>query len=109
MEVTKVSTSDSTATLNVEIVESDYAQKYQSELKKLAREASIPGFRPGKVPVGMMKKRFGTSVMVDVINQLVSEGLTNYIAENKLSLIGEPIPAEEQKQVDFENQKEFEF
>jgi trigger factor len=109
MEVTKVSTGDSTAKLNIEIVESDYAQKYQSELKKLAREASIPGFRPGKVPVGMMKKRFGTSVMVDVINQLVSEGLTNYIAENKLSLIGEPIPAEEQKQVDFENQKEFEF
>lgn len=109
MEVTKVSTGDSTAKLNIEIVESDYAQKHQSELKKLAREASIPGFRPGKVPVGMMKKRFGISVMVDVINQLVSEGLSNYIAENKLSLIGEPIPAEEQKQVDFENQKEFEF
>ncbi len=109
MNISKVDTGDLTAMLKVEIAESDYSQKYNNELKKMARDAAIPGFRPGKVPVGMIKKRFGTSVLVDVINKLLSEELNNYLKDSKLRLFGEPLPSEQQTPVDFESQKDFEF
>ncbi len=109
MNVTNIETGDLTATLKIEIAESDYAQKLQNELKKLAREASIPGFRPGKVPVGMIKKRFGTSVLLDVINKTLSETINDFVKDSKKHIFGEPLTSEDQKPVDFETQKDFEF
>lgn len=109
MNISKVDTGELTAMLKVEIAESDYSQNLNNELKKLARDAAIPGFRPGKVPVGMIKKRFGTSVLVDVINKLLSTELNNYLKDSELRMFGEPIPSTQQTPVDFESQKDFEF
>lgn len=109
MNISKVDTGELTAMLKVEIAESDYSLNYNNELKKLARDAAIPGFRPGKVPVGMIKKRYGTSVLVDAINKLLSTELNNYLKDSELRMFGEPIPSTQQTPVDFESQKDFEF
>jgi trigger factor len=109
MNFTKIDTGDLTATLKIEITESDYAQKVENELKKMAREASIPGFRPGKVPVGMIKKRFGTSVLLDVINKILSEAINDFVKNSEKEIFGEPVTSVDQKPMDFETQKDFEF
>ena len=70
----------------------------------------MPGFRVGKVPMGMIKKLYGRTIMVDEINKLISDNLTKYIVDNKLNLLGEPLPSEkEQKEIDWDNQENFEF
>lgn len=109
MNITKESTGELTATLKLEIVESDYQKKYQDELKKFARQASIPGFRPGKVPVGMIEKRYGISILMEQINKMVNDELNNFIQSEKLSVLGDPIPNAEKGIVNFETQKDFDF
>lgn len=98
------------ATLTVEIVKEDYAPAVKKELKKIKDTASIPGFRPGMAPASMIQKRFGRDVMIDEINKLVSGKLYEYIRENKIAILGEPMPhAGEQKPLDFDNQEDYEF
>jgi len=109
MNITKETTGDLTATLKLEIAEADYQKKYQDELKKFARQAAIPGFRPGKVPVGMIEKRYGMSILMEQINKLVNDELNTFIQNEKLSLLGDPIPNAEKDSVNFETQKDFEF
>lgn len=109
MNISRENTGDLTATLKVQIVEEDYAEKVQKALNELKRKANIPGFRAGKVPFGMVKKMYGTSVMADEVNKLLSDSLNNYVVENKLNILGAPIPSEDQEQVDFNTQTEFVF
>lgn len=109
MNITKEQTGELTATLKVEVKESDYNADYQQELKKYARQSVIPGFRPGKVPVGMIEKKYGTAIRADSINKLLNEKLTEYIKEEKLNILGEPIPNSEKGKIDFERQKDFDF
>ncbi|HHN48713.1 MAG TPA: trigger factor [Bacteroidales bacterium] len=95
MNITKELTADNTALLRVEVREEDYLEKVNKKLKEYQRKAQVPGFRPGKVPFGMVKKMFGTSLMADEVNKLVSENLATYLTENKIRMIGQPIPNSE--------------
>lgn len=95
--------------VTVQMVEADYAEKVEKALKDFRKKANMPGFRPGQVPMGMLKKRFGTEILVEQVNKILGEQLYGYIREQKLNILGEPLPSEQQEQLDFENQKEFTF
>ena len=88
----------------------DYQEKVEKTLKDYRKKAQVPGFRPGQVPMGMIKRQYGTAVKVDEVNRLISEKLYGYIQENKIQMLGEPMPNQEkQKPQDFEKDGELEF
>lgn len=96
--------------LKLEIVKADYADLVEKSLKSLRQKANMPGFRKGMVPMGMIKKMYGTHVLVEEVNKLVSENLYKYIQDNNLHILGEPMPNEtEQKPLNFEKDEDFEF
>ncbi len=95
-------------TLSIEKV--DYTEKVDKTLRDYRKKANIPGFRPGMVPVGLVKKMYGKAVLAEEINKLVSDNLYNFIKENNINILGEPLPNEtEQKVIDFDTQEDFEF
>lgn len=99
-----------TAVLKIQIGKADYEPKVDSACREYGKKAKIPGFRPGKVPMSMLRKLVGKHAMVEEINKLVTESLYKYIDDEKIEIVGEPIPSEkEQKQIDFDNDTEFEF
>ncbi len=91
MKITQESTGELTATIKIEISPADYTEKVNKILKDYQRKANIPGFRPGKVPFGMVKKMYGSSVFADELNKLLSESLNNYIEDNKIEILGQPL------------------
>ncbi|MFW6019325.1 MAG: trigger factor [Bacteroidales bacterium] len=110
MNITKEDTGELTAVLKVEITEDDYKEEVEKKLKEYKKKAQMPGFRPGKVPMGMIKKMYGNAVIVDEVNNLLSSALSNYIMENKLQILGNPLPSEDrQMKMDVENDTDFEF
>jgi len=110
MNITQEKTGDLTSTIKVELTQDDYQGKVDKTLKEMQKSASLKGFRPGKVPMGIVKKMYGTQVLADEINKTVSETLNNYIKENNLELLGHPLSnLEKTKQIDFENDKTFDF
>ncbi len=110
MNVTQESTGDLTAILKLTLVEEDYREAVDKQLKDYRKKANMPGFRQGHVPMGMIKKMYGTSVLADEVNKLVSEGLNKHIIDNKVDVLGYPLPNEEKsKQLDFDGQNEFDF
>jgi len=109
MNISKENTEGLTSVLKVTIGKDDYEGKVNEVLKDYRKKANMPGFRPGKVPMGLIKKMYGQAVLVDEVNKLVSESLSNYLTENKIDLLGEPLPSDEQKVIDFDTQDEFEF
>ncbi len=96
------------AVLKVKVVATDYLPKVETALKDYQKKASIPGFRPGKVPTGMIKKMYGKSIMVEEINKLLSDSLYKYLHENKIEVLGNPLPKADSV-IDWDNQQEFEF
>ena len=80
-------------TLTVE--EADYTEKVEKQLKDYRKRANIPGFRPGQVPMGMVRRQYGNAVKVDVINNLLGEEIYKYVRENKVQMLGEPMPSEQ--------------
>ncbi len=110
MNITKESTGDLTAIIKLELKEEDYQDQVKKVLKDYQRKANIPGFRQGKVPFGMINKMYGKAVMAEEINKMVSDSLNQYIVDEKLDILGYPLPnTEKTTTVDFDNQKEFEF
>lgn len=98
------------ATITITVAKDDYAERVEKKLKEYRRKATIPGFRPGMVPFGMIKKMYGRAVTAEEVNDLLSETLYNYIKENKLEVLGEPLPNEtEQKPIDFDSEEPIEF
>ncbi len=98
------------ATLTLTIEQQDYAEKVDKSLKDYRRKVQMPGFRPGNVPVGLVKKMYGKTILAEEVNKLISEALYNYIKDNKLDILGEPISNETiQKPIDFDNDQTFEF
>ena len=87
----------------------DYAEKVEKTLRDYRKKANMPGFRPGMVPMGLIKKMYGKSVEAEEINKLVSESLYDYIRENNINILGEPLPSESQPTIDFDTQEKFEF
>ncbi len=110
MNITRENTGDLTATIHMEIVPEDYQESVTKALKDYQRKANIPGFRPGKVPYGMVKKMYGKAVMADEVNKLLSENLSSYMQNEKLDILGNPLPNKEKtKQAQFEDDETFEF
>lgn len=98
------------ALLTVTFEKADYEQKVADALKKFRKKASIPGFRSGQVPVGLLKKRFGAEVTAEEVNKMLSSEIYKYIREQKLNVLGEPLPNEEkQPEVDFNAMETFTF
>ena len=96
------------AVISIEIEKADYADRVKKSLRAYGERANIPGFRRGHVPYGMLVKMFGKSVKAEEINRLVSESLYNYISDNKLNILGEPMTAEDQT-IDLDAEENFTF
>ncbi len=98
------------ARLVVSIAEADYKPQVDKKLKDYRKQANIKGFRPGMVPAQLIQKMYGKSIVIDEINQLLGKTVQEYIRENSLSIVGDPMPAqEEQDRIDWDNQKDFDF
>jgi len=110
MNITQESTGDLTATVKIELVKEDYEDQVNTVLKDYQRKANMPGFRPGKVPMGMVKKMYGNAVLAEEVNKIISENLNNYLTDNKIKTLGHPLPNEDrQEMIDFETQETFDF
>ncbi len=110
MNITQENTGNLTAVIKVELSQNDYQDKVTKQLKDFQHKANVPGFRPGKVPFGMVQKMYGKGVRVDEINKVLSEALENYITENKIDTLGSPLMSEEKNAtIDWETQNDFEF
>lgn len=96
------------AMLTVSIEESDYREKVEKTLKDYRKKANIPGFRPGNVPAGLIKKQFGKAVLIEEVNHLLQHAVYDHIRDEKLDILGNPMPVE-QTDIDWDSQKEFEF
>jgi trigger factor len=98
------------ARLKVKVSPEDYQPKVSETLSKYRKTANIPGFRPGHAPMGMIQKQYGKSVLFDEVSKMVTDAINNYIYEEKLNLLGNPIPVEENGfNGDFSNPTDFEF
>ena len=96
--------------MTITIEQADYQEAVDKKLKDYRKKAQVPGFRPGMVPMGLIKKQYGTAVKVDEVNRVLGEKLYEYIRENKIQMLGEPLPNEEkQKPQDLEKDGPFEF
>ncbi len=84
--------------MTIVIEKADYEEKVEKTLKDYRKKAQMPGFRPGMVPMGLIKKQYGTAVKVDEVNRLLGEKLYEYVRENKIQMLGEPLPNEEKQQ-----------
>jgi trigger factor len=96
--------------IKIKLTESDYQPKVEEKVKEYARKANIKGFRQGKVPGGVIRKMFGKSILVEEVNHLISHSVSDYIKNNKLNVLGDPLPNQEKAQaIDWDHQKDFEF
>jgi len=110
MNITKETTSDLTATIKIQLELGDYQEKVEKSLKDYQKKANIPGFRPGKVPSGMIKKMVGHSVMAEEINKILVDSLHHYLEENEIETLGNPLPHHDKNDsIDWDNQQSFEF
>ena len=95
--------------MTITVEKADYEEKVLKTLKNYRKKANVPGFRPGMVPMGLIKKQYGTAVKVDEVNRVLGEKLYEYIRENKIQMLGEPLPSEKQVPQDLEGDGPFEF
>lgn len=110
MNITQEKIDDLNAVIKVELKEADYKDKVDTVLKDYRKKASLPGFRKGHVPMGMVKKMVGVNALVEEINKILSDSLNEYLSKEKLDVLGNPLPKlEDQEKIDWENQKDFEF
>lgn len=109
MNITKTDLENNKATIAVQIEKADYEEKVEKQLRDYRKKANMPGFRPGMVPLNLLRKMYGKAITAEQINSVVSEKLYNYLRENEINILGDPMPSEEQKELDFENDENFDF
>lgn len=110
MEITLDKTNNTEGLIKIKLTEGDYQPKVEEKVRDYARKATIKGFRQGKVPTGVIKKMFGKSILVEEINHLLSHKLSDYIKDNNIKILGEPLPNQDKaSNIDWEEQKNFEF
>jgi len=109
MDINKEQIDELNAQVKIQLTEEDLNPKVDASLADMRKKAQLKGFRPGKVPMGLIKKMYGKAIVYEEVNKMVSESLTNYLSDEKLDIIGEPIPSENQDTIDFDTQKEFNF
>ncbi len=110
MDITLEKKTSTEGFIKIKLKQDDYQPQVEEKIKDYSKKANVKGFRPGKVPTGYIKKLYGKSILVEEINQILSQSLSNYIKENKINLLGEPLPNQEKSlNIDWENQNEFDF
>lgn len=109
MEITKKQIDDLNIELTLSIAKDDYADKKKKKLNDYRKKAEIKGSRKGMVPASLIEKMYGPSVLVDSVNDVISESLNNYINENSLRVVGEPLPSEDQPKTDWVDGNDFTF
>lgn len=108
MNISKQNIDSLNAILKIELSLADYQDRVNNVLANYRKTADMPGFRKGKVPMGVIKKRYGISVKVEEINKIISDSITKYIIEEKLDILGNPLPKEDE-QINWEHQEDFVF
>ena len=110
MNVTKEMTGDLTAVLKIDVTAADYAESVEKELKEYRKKANMPGFRPGQVPMGIVRKMYEKSLCAEQVQKLMTDAMYKYIEDNKLEILGNPMANNEKTQtIDWDNQKDFTF
>lgn len=110
MDITLDRQESNEALIKITLKEADYQPQVSQKIKEYSKKAQLKGFRPGKVPMGLVKKMYGKSILVDQINQILSSSITSYIRENELKILGDPLPnTEKNQEIDWDSQSEFEF
>lgn len=110
MEITLDKKNSTEGLIKIKIDQADYQPKYEEKIRDYSRKANIKGFRAGKVPAGVIKKMFGKSILVEEINHMLSHRLSDYIKDNNLRIIGEPLPNREKADtINWDSQTNFEF
>lgn len=110
LDITLDKKSATEASIKITLNEADYQPKVEEKIKGYRKKANIKGFRPGKVPEGMIRKMYGKPILVEEINTLLSQSVSDYIKDNKLHILGDPLPnTDEAESVDWDNQKDFTF
>lgn len=109
MNITKTNIDDVNAVVTLTVEKADYAERVERILKDYRKKANVPGFRPGKVPASMINKMYGKAVLLDEVNKIMSEELTNYLTTSDFQVLGDPLPSDEQQTIDFDSQEDFEF
>jgi trigger factor len=109
LEITQDKHSANQASIKIKLNEADYQPKVEAKLKDFAKKSNIKGFRPGKAPLSMVKGMYGTSVLVEEINSILSESLNAYLKEQTFKILGDPLPQNQNGVIDWKTQKEFEF
>lgn len=97
------------AVITAVVEPADYTEKYNKALKEAKKKINMPGFRPGMVPVGLVKKQFGVSILAEEVNKILQEGLFSYISENKVNMLGEPLPTADNDNVSLVEGESFTF
>ncbi|MFO7863075.1 MAG: trigger factor [Salinivirgaceae bacterium] len=111
MDITLNKIDELNATISIKLDSEDYQEQVEKVLADYRKKATIPGFRPGKVPMGHIKRLYGKAALIDEINKILSESLVDYLKKEELNILGEPLPSKdsENQDIDWNNQKEFEF
>lgn len=110
MDITLEKASDTNASLKITLTPADYKPEVDKKLKDYGRKVQLKGFRPGHVPASLVQKMYGKSILVDEINAMLSKTVSQYIRENKLQVVGDPVPDREQAEaIDWDNQSDFAF
>ena len=110
MNISKENIDALNAVLKVDIRKADYEEKVEKVLRDYRKKANVKGFRPGMVPIGLIKKMYGKAVQLDEINKIVSENIHKYLADEKLEILGDPLPkSEENERISFDTQEDFIF
>jgi trigger factor len=110
MNISRENIDELNAILTVSIEKNDYEATVSDVLKNYRKKANMPGFRPGMVPAGLIKKMYGKAALAEEVNKILSKSLTDYIHAEKLNVLGEPLPNDEkQTAIDWENQTDFSF
>jgi trigger factor len=110
MNITRENIDELNAIIKLKVEKTDYADNVEKMLKDYRKKATIKGFRPGNVPVSVIKKMYGKSILIEEVNKIVSENLTKYLIDEKLNILGEPLPSINAKSdIDLDNKDEFEF
>lgn len=110
MEITLDKHASNEASVKIKLEEADYQQKVDAKIKDYAKKSNIKGFRPGKAPFSMVKNLYGTSVLVEEINTILSKSLNDFLKEQEFEILGDPLPSkDDSKDIDWKKQKKFEF
>ena len=109
MQINQSELKDLKAVVTLVIEPADYQEEVAKQLKEVRHKAQMPGFRPGMVPAGLVKKMYGKGILADVLNKLVGENLQKHIGDNKIQILGDPLPSEESPKIDLDNEDTFTF